>query len=153
MIEDSVESFVLQFKPYAVPAELIAGSEGSPLIECVVQTKVLHFLERTGPYLSSAGKKNIILNCSALQLNPNSETEKAFEISGLSRLKVKGLILELFGNNLVVDAGLTLIVSCLSGQPNLSIGDWVQFESIAPIHGFVLSDSGERPRYVEEDGI
>ncbi len=153
MIEDSVESFILQYKPYAITAEIVASNEGNPLIECVVQTKVLHFLERTAPYLSAAGKRNIILNCSTEALSICSEPQKSFEVTGLSKLKARGLVLEQHGENLILDAGITFIVSSFTEPSSVAVGDWVEFECIAPIHGFVLSELGERPRYVEEDSI
>ncbi|MCA9837645.1 MAG: hypothetical protein KC422_12050 [Trueperaceae bacterium] len=152
MIEDSVESFILQYKPYAVTAEIVAGTEGNPLVECILGAKALHFLERTGPYVSSAGKKNIILNCSVAEVHPLDSAQKKFEVTGLSKLSVQGLIIENHGDNVVIDAGATFVLSQLE-PAKLNVGDWIAFESLPPVHGFVLSEPVEKPRYVEEDSI
>lgn len=153
MIEDSVESFILQYKPYAVSVEIVASIEGSPLIECSIQAKVLHFLERTGPYLSSAGKKMVILNVTVEHLSPSDEQHKSFEVLGLSRLKARGLVIEHQGINVIVDVGITLVVSCLQNAAEILVGDWVAFEGIAPIHGFVIAEFNQRPSFRDEDSL
>jgi len=138
MIEESLENFITQYKPYAVNAELLGHTEGSPLIECVVQDKVLHFLERTGPYLSTPGKHNVILNPVIKTYSEATEPTKHFESNAISQLKATGLVLENQDKSLIVDVGVNIVLSSAEGFEGVATGDWISFESLAPIHGFVL---------------
>jgi hypothetical protein len=153
MIEESLESFVVQYKPYAVTADLLAKTEGSPLVECIIAKKVVHFMERTSPYLSTPGKHNVIINGIINALNPTEQKHKSFNSPSLSKVQATGLVLEHHGNNLVVDVGMTLVLSSFEGFSEIALGDWISFESLAPLHGFVLTKSAEQRNYrrPEED--
>ncbi len=153
MIEDSVESFISQFKPYALELTLMPHVEGATLVECVVATKVLHFMERTNPYLSISGQQNVILNASSNALKPSLDTQKSFEVSALSQIKANGLVLERSARNVIVDVGVTLVVSLFDTDAEVTVGDWVSFESFAPMHGFVVYEPSQQIQYREEDSI
>lgn len=154
MIEESLESFVTQFKPYAVTTELLGRTEGSPLVECVIRDKIVHFLERTGPYLSTPGKHNVIINTLIERSIKAQESTKSFDSPAISQLKATGLVLEHHGESLVVDVGVTFIVSCFDGFEDVAVGDWIEFESVPPVHGFVLPKLPTKAQQrLDEDSI
>ena len=139
VIEESVESFILQFKPYAADVEILPHIEGSPLLECLVAGKILHLMERTAPYISVAGRAKVILNAVSESVSATEETTKAFSAPVLGRLKAQGVVLEREQRVLVIDASVPLVVSSFSDiPPEIAPGDWIKFESLAPIHGFVM---------------
>jgi hypothetical protein len=154
VIEESVESFMTRYRPYAVEVELLSHLEGSPLLECLVQQKVLHVLERTGPYYGQLGKVKVIIN-PMTELISASDAVKQLEVSDLSKLRAQGLVLERDERSLVIDAGVALVVSSLGKQLAAMPGDWVSFESLAPVHGFILSPEKRvsHRRAEESDGI
>jgi hypothetical protein len=137
-MEDSVEGFIAQFKPYATTVELLPKVEGSPLLECVAGQQVIHLLERTGPYTSRPGKAQVILNPNTKAIQKAEKAEKGVQVIAVSRLRAQGLVLEHHQDTLIVDAGIPLVVSLLNDSQNVNLGDYVSFESITPIHGFVV---------------
>jgi hypothetical protein len=143
-MEDSIESFIAQFKPYAATVQLLSKVEGSPLLECVAGQKVLHLLERTGPYTSRPGKAQVILNPMAESLQKTDLAEKSFTITAVSRLKAHGLVLERSENVVIIDAGIPLVVSLFNDTHQVNLGDYVKFESLPPIHGFVVPKEEQR---------
>lgn len=154
MIEESVESFLLRYRPYAALVEVLPHLEGSPLLECVVGTSVLHLLERTGPYLAKPGRAKVVLNATAERLEPAEAPGKKLEVTGLSRLRVAGLVLEREEDSLIVDAGVPLVVNVFGALPlEFAVGDWIRFESVPPLHGFVVPAEArvERRRAGEGD--
>ncbi len=60
--EDSIESFISQWKPYAASVTLFSRTEGNPLLECGAAGKIFHVLERTGPYGVVPGNAKVIVN-------------------------------------------------------------------------------------------
>ena len=156
MIEESVESFITQFKPYAAPVEVLPHVEGSPLLECVVGRTVIHLLERTSPYAARPGMGQVIINPTTLGLEPSAEAIKELLAPALSQLKVTGLVLERQEGAVIVDAGVPLVVTLFSDVPEtLAAGDWVQFESITPVHGFFVPAARRSPqqRAADADSI
>ena len=139
VIEDSVESFIVQFRPFAAELELLPGIEGASLVACIANGKILHFLERTNPYFAHMGSANIILNPSASAIVAEASGPKQFEPLATSAIKAKGLVIERQLNALVIDAGIPFVVSSFGPvAETIRSGDWVSFESIAPMHGFIL---------------
>jgi hypothetical protein len=144
-MEDSVEGFMLHYKPYAATVEVLPKTEGSPLLEVVAGQKVLHLLERTPPYTSKPGKGQVIVNPVAQTLTKSSEAVKSMTVPGLSKLRAQGVILEVFPDAAIIDAGVTLVVSLLGDLPgDVVLGDYVSFESLSPIHGFVIQKEEQR---------
>jgi hypothetical protein len=137
-MEESVEAFIQQFKPYAANVEVLPKTEGSPLLEVVANQKVLHLLERTAPYQSKPGKARVIVNPVAESLQRSSEPLKNISVPSLSHMRAQGVVLELFPSVVIVDAGLPLVVSLLGQKTDLTLGDYVSFDSLSPIHGFVI---------------
>ena len=151
MVEDSVESFVIQFRPYAAEVEILPRIEGSPLIECFVAGKILHVLERTGPYDARPGRTKLILSVVSEKIIPLTETKKAFSAPSIGRIKAQGVVLAREEESLIVDAGLPLVVSSFNELPtDTAQGDWVSFDSLAPLHGFVVKP--EKRVYRRESG-
>ena len=138
VIEESVESFILQYQAYAATVEVLPRIEGSPLLECLVGQSILHLLERTGPYGAKAGRAQVIINPTIESFELLESASKTFEANHLGHMKAKGLVLEQQQRNLVVDVGIPIVLSSLKDLPNITQGDWLYFESLAPIHGFVV---------------
>lgn len=136
-MEESVERFIAQFKPYAATVQLLSKVEGSPLLECVAGHTVLHLFERTNPYASKIGKAQVILNPTTGHLQVSESSEKSVQVTAISRIKAQGVVLDVDHNTIVVDAGMPLVVSLLDNQV-VNLGDYVNFESEAPIHGFIV---------------
>jgi hypothetical protein len=155
MLEDSVESFITRFRPFATEVELLPHLEGSPLLECLVAEKVLHLMERTGPYLTRAGKVRLIINPMTKVVEKQASSGKWLKIPALSSLEAQGVVLESDGQVLVVDAGVPLVVSVLEDSVRVAQGDWVSFSSLAPVHGFVVTQENKvyHRRSEESDGL
>ena len=151
MIEESVEGFIQRYRPYAAPVEVLPHLEGSPLLECVLGTTVVQVLERTAPYLARPGRMRLILNPTAASLTRSAEGRKELLAPALGRIRATGLVLGLEERVLIVDAGAPLVVSLETPAPaDLTLGEWVAFESTAPIHGFVLPPEPQRGRALRE---
>lgn len=139
MLEESVESFVLQWKPYAASVELFAHTEGSPLLEARVGDTILYVLERTGPYNSPVGRAELIINPVVETVKRAEAGRRRIEPTGLGKMRACGLVLVRERRFVVVDAGAPLVVGVLGSIPaEVALGDWLEFESLAPIHGFVV---------------
>lgn len=139
MFEESVESFITQWRPYAADAALFAHTEGSPLLECCAAGAIFGVFERTGPYTAHSGPAKLILHLMAEQVEPLEEPERRLEVVGPSRLKVTGLVVLRQGQMLVVDAGVPLVVGSFGAlSDTLAAGDWVTVKGLAPVHGFVV---------------
>lgn len=140
-----------RFHPFAASVELFSRPEGSPLLECRAGDAIFQVFERTGPYLAQPGSANMILNPTTDLLEAGCDGCKRIEATGLAKVKVEGVVLDREPMFVVVDAGAPLIVSVVGGvDDGVAAGDWVAFESHAPIHAFVLvshrgsSPSGDR---------
>jgi hypothetical protein len=144
-MEDSVEGFILHYKPYAAAVEILPKTEGSPLLEVVANHKVLHLLERTPPYGAKPGKAQVIVNPMTQSLSKSGEAVKAITVPALSKMRVQGVVLEVFPDAAIIDAGVPLVVNLLEEFPNdIALGDYVSFESLSPIHGFVIQKEEQR---------
>ena len=139
MIEESVESFILEYKPYAAAVEILPRVEGSPLLEFLVAGKVFGVLERTNPYAAHPGRAQLILNPTATKLEPTSETSKSLTQSDPGHLKAVGRVLARQPEAIILDAGVPLVVTLLEPlQADIDVGDWVELGADAPVHGFYV---------------
>ena len=153
--EDSIEGFISQWKPYAATVQLFSRTEGNPLLECGAAGKIFHVLERTGPYQVGPGSAQIIVSAVTEKVEKATETRKRLEVSGLSRVHAQGPILLRQQRTVVVDAGIPLVVGVFAGLPDdVAAGDWLEFTSLPPLHGFVTSRV-QRPLLSEqsEEGL
>lgn len=152
MFEDSPEAFVARFRTFAATVELFSHVEGSPLIECRAGGAIVQLFERTGPYLSLPGPGRVILNPTTEALEASEDGSKLFETAGLGRVRAQGMVLAREPAFAVVDAGVPLVVGVHGGVgDDVASGDWVTFESEAPMHGFVLPPSRRQRADGERD--
>ncbi len=158
MFEDSPESFISRWRPFATRVHVFPRTEGSPLLEIRVGETVLQVLERTGPYLAAPGPWRMILNPMADRIErvPDGEDapRRTLAASGISRLEATGVVLERDRQMLVVDAGAPLVVGVLEDLGDeVAAGDAVTFEAQAPVHGFVLPTPVRRGAPVSTDDM
>jgi len=139
VFEESVESFIIQWRPYAADVTLFAHTEGSPLLECHAAGTIFGVLERTGPYTAPSGPAKLILHLSTEQVVPAERRKRKLEVLGPSRLKASGLILLRQQQMIVIDAGAPLVVGSFAPLPDtLAAGDWAEVVALPPVHGFVV---------------
>ena len=138
MFEESVEGFVAQWKPYAARALLFARAEGSPLLECRVDGAIFSVFERTGPYDAPPGEAQLIIHPMTERVKRTEERRKEIEVLSASRIRARGLVLVRQGRMVVLDAGAPLVVGVFEGVDDVSLGDFLELESLAPVHGFVV---------------
>ncbi len=139
MLEDSVENFILQWKTYAATVKVYPKTEGSPLLECFANNQVFYLFERTNPYESSVGTKQVIIHPVAKHLQLTTETKKEISTTDVSELEATGLIIDRSKYMVVVDAGVPLVVGYKEPLPDEVVtGEWLELTSTRPIHGFVV---------------
>lgn len=154
MLEDSVENFILQWKNYAATVSIYPNIEGSPLLECFANDKVFYLFERTNPYESTLGTKQVIIHPVAAHLELINTTKKEINTIGLSQLQAKGLIIYRSQYMAVVDVGLPLVVGSFEILPDEIVsGEWVELVSLSPIHGFVVPASQGEMSFAGADEI
>lgn len=144
----------MRWRGYANRATLYSHIEGSPLLECVINNYILNVFERTNPYISIPGDIEIIVNPLAEQVTKPEEPSKHLELTGISQMHACGLVLFRSDNTVVIDAGLPLVVSVFANLPDdAAAGDWLEFTSLAPIHGFILTRTSKRIAQAGDDDI
>ncbi len=145
MFEESVESFITQWRPYAADATLFPHTEGSPLLECRAGSAIFGVLERTAPYAAPSGPAKLIVHLTTEQVALSEARERRLEVLGPSRLRATGLVILRQGRMVVVDAGAPLVVGSFGALPEqLAAGDWVEVFGLAPVHGFVVTKTARR---------
>lgn len=139
MFEESVESFITQWRPYAADATLFPHTEGSPLLECAAGGTIFGVLERTGPYSVQPGSAKIILHAMTEAVVKAEDERRQLEVIGPSHVRACGVVLLRQGQMLVVDARVPLVVGSFAVLPeDLAAGDWVGFTALPPVHGFLV---------------
>lgn len=139
MFEESVESFITQWRPYAADVTLFPHTEGSPLLECRAGDAIFGVLERTSPYAAHSGAAKLILHLMVESVHVIDEQTRTLEVSGPSRLHASGVVLLRQGQMIVLDAGAPLVVGSFSPLPEeLAAGSWVSLAALPPVHGFLV---------------
>lgn len=139
MFEESVESFITQWRPYAADVTLFPHTEGSPLLECRAGDAIFGVLERTGPYAAPIGAAKLILHVMVEAVYTIDEQTRSLEVSGPSRLHASGVVLLREGQMVVLDAGAPLVVGSFAPLPDdLAAGSWVSLAALPPVHGFLV---------------
>lgn len=149
-LETSPADFAEAYAQYAAQGLLLPQPEGSPLLEFACGGLVIYLLDRCGPYLPTGPGRVIVHGLINPQLTsvmiPGEPEQTWAEAVGRSALRGMGQVIAQNRRVTVVDAGLPLVLSrpalppyprgCwrLDAQP----GDWVHFETLSPLHGFVL---------------
>jgi hypothetical protein len=155
MIEDGVDTLVARFARHAANVRLAARVEGSPLLECLADTFVLHVFERTGPYLVAGGPARVILQPETDTLETMAEGDPApvhaLEVTAVSAIAVHGVVQVRDDPFVVVDGGVPLVVSVDRIPVGLRQGQRVRFQSRSPVHGFVLPPEARRAALSTDD--
>lgn len=139
MFEESVETFIVRWRPFATDVRLFGGVEGNPLLECEVAGSILQVLERTGPYLASPGKARMILNFTTDRLEVTAPGRKHIDSTGIGKARVAGVVLLREDDMVVVDGGAPVVVGVHEPLADtVAAGDFVTFEGLPPIHGFLV---------------
>jgi hypothetical protein len=142
MLESSVEEFVSRYRERAATGTLYPQAEGSPLMEFSSAGRVLYLYDRSGPYAVRPGPARVIvhgvLDEGGLNVLPAaSAADEDLHLLGVSRLEGVGEVLEVARHLLVVRARLPLVLGSFGLLPPLGVGDWVRFQTQAPLHGFI----------------
>ncbi len=152
MFEDSPDAFIARFKPFASEVEVFSRVEGSPLLELRVGDTIVQVLERTGPYLATPGMARIIINPMADAVTVAGGGITALEATGLSRLHGSGLVVATEDRVLVVDVGVPLVIGLGSEiADTIASGDWVTFDTVPPIHGYLVPQDARARRTPDDD--
>ncbi len=109
VVEDSVDGFIQTWKSFSTRVRLFPKVEGSPLLECQVTNSILHLLDRTGPYASTSGEVEVIINATGVIHAWQSTGAREFEVKTISHLKGTGEVLAISNYIMVVDIGLPLV--------------------------------------------
>lgn len=142
-METSEQEFARRYADYAASGELYPQPEGSPLLEFAAGGRVLYLFDRCGPYAARAGQARVvvhgILNLSELELLPQPAEER-LTVEGVSAVWGTGEILEVERRTWVVHARVPLVLSAFESLPPARAGDWVNFVTLPPLHGFLISN-------------
>ena len=149
-----METFIVRWRPFTTAVQLFSRTEGSPLLECEVAGTILQVLERTGPYLSAPGEARMILNFTTDRLEVVSARQKRIESTGIGAARVAGVVLLREEDMVVVDGGAPLVVGVHESlADSVAAGDFVLFDAVPPIHGFLVSSDarGSRSRAPDDE--
>lgn len=140
-LETSEQEFADRFAAYAATGDLYPQREGSPLLEFVAGGRVLYLFDRCGPYAARPGPARVVVHG---MLDPaqtavlGSPAEESLSVQGVSALSGCGQVLEASRRVWVVQARVPLVLAAFEPLPSVQAGDWVQFVTLPPLHGFVL---------------
>lgn len=138
---------MVRWRPFTTAVRLFSRTEGSPLLECEVAGTILQVLERTGPYLSTPGPARMILNVTADRLEVVGTRQKRIESTGIGAVRVAGVVLLREEDMVVVDGGAPLVVGVHEAlADSVAAGDFVVFDAVPPIHGFLVSSDARGDR-------
>jgi hypothetical protein len=166
VLEDSVADFIERHRQNAVPARLYPQPEGSPLLEVRLEAlpalptlpaehadverdngdpqrprpmPVLYLFDRVGPYAARPGFIKIIVNPMVETLTPSQEREGQLHTIGVSQVVGVGQVLAIERHEVVVMARSKLVIGVFDlSWKHCQVGQWVSFESVAPVHGFIV---------------
>ena len=143
MLETSVEDFVARFAADAAAGQLYPQPEGSPLMEFVAGGRTLYLFDRTGPYTAKPGAARVIVHGTlahfALVSGSAAKREHKLMSVGVSSVEGVGQISRLASRfTVVVQARVPLVLSSFTPLPELTVGEWLSFETQPPLHGFLV---------------
>lgn len=142
MLESSVEEFVSRYRERAASGTLYPQAEGSPLMEFSSAGRVLYLYDRSGPYAVRPGPARVIVHGVLTEgglevLAEGGSQGEDLHLQGVSAVDGVGEVLEVSRQLLVVRARLPLVLGQFGPLPLLKPGDWVRFQTQAPLHGFI----------------
>ncbi len=141
-LESSERDFAARFASHAAHGLIYPQPEGSPLLEFVAGGRVLYLFDRSGPYAAAPGQAWVVVHG---VLEPGSvelvspERGVALNVQGVSALEGRGQVTHVLGQTWVVQARLPLVLAAFETLPPVTVGQWVAFRTLPPLHGFVIS--------------
>ncbi|MFN8509185.1 MAG: hypothetical protein U0Z75_01250 [Deinococcaceae bacterium] len=138
ILETSVDGFIDRFRVYATEGEMHPRAEGSALLEFSSAKLTLYLLERTSPYHVRHGLAQVIVHPILKTCKCIPASDEHLFPNGISSLEGRGHVIKVSPGFMVVQAKITLVLGLLAPSETVVVGDWIQFTTEAPIHGFVL---------------
>jgi hypothetical protein len=139
VLEHSVAEFIEQFKPHASRVTVYPQTEASPLLEVKVGGRVVYVFDRVGPYSTPTGDVWMIVNPMVNSLSKTESRETELQLAGVSKLEGVGQVVAVMPSHVVLEAKAKLVLGVLDESwRGLAVGDWVQFVSLEPVHGFFV---------------
>ncbi len=139
VLEHSTIEFLEHFKAYAARVFLYPQIEASPLLEVRVGGRVVYLFDRTGPYSAVNGEALMIVNPMVDSLSVAESHEADLNVLGISRLEGVGRVVAVEPNHVVLEARALLVIGVLDDSwRKVKVGDWVEFSSLEPVHGFFM---------------
>ncbi len=139
VLEHSTIEFLEHFKAHAARVFLYPQIEASPLLEVRVGGRVVYLFDRTGPYSAVNGEALMIVNPMVDSLSVVETQEADLNVLGISRLDGVGRVVAVEPNHVVLEARALLVIGVLDDSwRKVKVGDWVEFSSLEPVHGFFV---------------
>jgi hypothetical protein len=139
VLEHSVIEFVERWKHQAANVTLYPNTEASLLLEVQVGGRVLYLMDRTGPYNIGSGPARVIVHPVAETVIHSDAHDEMLQPIGVSRIEATGRVLEVEQGFVIVQARAPLVVGVFDDSwKRVTVGQMVSFESLEPLHGFVL---------------
>lgn len=141
-LESSEREFAARYAEYAAHGLIYPQPEGSPLLEFLAGGRVLYLFDRSGPYAAQPGAARVVvhgvLEPGSVQVQPDGEQQETLSVQGVSALEGCGQITQVVGRAWVVQARLPLVLATFSELPPLTVGQWITFRTLPPLHGFTV---------------
>lgn len=141
VLEDSVESFIQQWRDAAVEGVAYARFEGSPLLEVQLHGTLMQLFERTGPYAAPPGPIRLIVHAVASAWSLPATAAPNIAVIGPGRFSLVGHVERVQGNLMRVNVGFPMVVGMDptdAATPRPNEGDTLVCDTLAPAHAFVL---------------
>lgn len=144
-IETSVEDFISRYKKFAAVGKLYQQPPGSPLLEFGTETDVFYLINRTKIIFEPVDNVKVIINgqikpedLRKIDKNYKPPPKEFIENIQISIVYGTGIIRAVEPQALIIDATMPLVLSCPELIEGYSIGDWIEFQTQPPLHGFVV---------------
>lgn len=139
-VEISVEDFIIRYEKAAATGKLYSQIESSPLLEFCSEGEVFYLLDRTGPYHTPSDLAQVIINVLIEPHNLRLSKDKSVFLQnvGVSSLYGRGKIIAQDQISFIVESQLPLVFSFNESVGDYKIGDWIEFETQPPLHGFIV---------------
>lgn len=145
ILESSEAEFASRYRAFAARGELYPQPEGSPLLEFASQGRVLYLFDRSGPYAAAPGPAELIVHGILDPAHPPrlgeggpGEFREQLTALGVSAVEGVGEVLTASAQVWVVRARLPLVLAAFQPLPPVKVGEWVAFQTLPPLHGFVV---------------
>lgn len=144
-LESSEREFAARFADHAAHGLIYPQPEGSPLLEFASGGRVLYLFDRCGPYAAQPGTARVvvhgILEPDSVDLVSPQGARETLTVHGVSALDGCGQITHVYGRAWVVRARLPLVLAAFAELPPLTVGQWINFKTLPPLHGFVVGST------------